>query len=85
MCGCAHRDWMKLYQLDLCPYCAKVREKLQELELEYEKVDVPKPHSERATVHELSGQTAVPVLVDGDTVVADSSRIVDYLEDSYRT
>lgn len=74
---------MELYEIDMCPYCDKVRKKLESLDLEYESVSVPKPHSERDTVHELSGQRSVPVLVDGDEVIADSSRIVDYLEENY--
>lgn len=74
---------MKLYELAMCPYCDKVRKRLDALGLEYESVKVPKPHSEREEVHELSGQRSVPILVDGDEVVSDSSRIVDYLEENY--
>jgi glutathione S-transferase len=34
----------------------------------------------RAPVRKVSGQTLVPVLVDGDEVVADSTRILEHLE-----
>lgn len=74
---------LELYEIDMCPYCDKVRKKLDALGLEYESVSVPKPHSKRDEVHELSGQRSVPVLVDDGEVVADSSRIVDYLEETY--
>lgn len=74
---------MRLFRKDFCPYCARVEEKLRELGLSYEEVEVPGPHSERDRVHELTGQRKVPVLVDGDEVVHDSSRIVKYLDENY--
>ncbi|MFD1685529.1 glutathione S-transferase N-terminal domain-containing protein [Halobellus litoreus] len=75
-----------LYELEGCPYCAKVTDKLRELGLEYESVMVPSAHGERTTVEEISGQTGVPVLVDeanGIEGMAESDDIVDYLEETY--
>ena len=75
-----------LYELQGCPYCAMVREKLAELGLEYESRTVPRAHPERTEVQELSGQTGVPVLVDdanGVTGMSESSRIIEYLEETY--
>ncbi len=75
-----------LYELPGCPFCAKVRTKLDELGLDYDAVEVPRAHSERTTVEELSGQTGVPVIVDEDHGVdgmAESSDIVAYLEETY--
>jgi glutathione S-transferase len=74
---------MKLYNIDGCGYCAMVREVLAQMELDYEKVDVPWPHHERHEVHEISGQTTVPVLVDGDTILADEYEIIDYIKKTY--
>lgn len=74
---------MELYQLGMCPYCERVRNRLDRLDLEYEKVEVPRPHEEREEVFDLSGQRAVPVLVDGGTVVHDSTRILSYLDREY--
>ncbi|MBS1263965.1 MAG: hypothetical protein MAG715_01160 [Methanonatronarchaeales archaeon] len=75
---------MKLYQIPSCPYCQRVCRKLDDIGLEYEEVEVPLPHEERDEVYRLSGQRAVPVLVDEDgEVVSDSSRIVRYLESKY--
>jgi glutaredoxin 3 len=77
---------IKLYELDGCPYCAKVKKKLDELDLEYEKVMVPSSHSNRDEVKEVSGQTGVPVLVDEDHGVEgmpESDDIVEYLEETY--
>ena len=46
--------------------------------LEVESVEIDP--ADRAPVRAVSGQELVPVLVDGDTVVADSSRILEHLE-----
>ncbi len=77
-------DCMTLYELPGCPYCAMVIDKLKELDLDYESIKVPKPHSERDEVKDVSGQTSVPVLVDGDIVLADENDIVKHLEEKYR-
>jgi len=46
--------------------------------LEFEAVDVDP--ADRSPVRELSGQDLVPVLVDGEQVVTDSTRIMHHLE-----
>ena len=72
-----------LYQTDWCPYCARVRDKLAELQLEYKIVNVPDSHAERTVVREISGQTGVPVLVDGKKVLDDDDVIIPYLDETY--
>ncbi|WP_435065573.1 glutathione S-transferase N-terminal domain-containing protein [Halobaculum sp. EA56] len=75
-----------LYELEGCPYCAKVKNKLSELGLEYESIMVPRSHGERTEVKEVSGQTGVPVLVDeehGVEGMPESDDIVAYLEETY--
>jgi len=77
---------LKLYNLPGCPFCAKVTDKLDELDLDYERIDVPRSHAERTEVEEVSGQTGVPVLVDEDNGVegmTESDDIVAYLEKQY--
>ena len=74
---------MKLYNIDGCGYCAIVRNQLAKMGIEYEKIDVPWSHAERREVHEVSGQTTVPVLVDGDNILADEYEIIDYLKKTY--
>ena len=77
---------LTLYELEGCPYCAKVKTKLADLDLEYESVMVPRSHSERTEVEEVSGQTGVPVLVDeanGIEGMPESDDIVEYLEETY--
>jgi len=77
---------LELYELEGCPYCAKVTKKLDELGLEYESRTVPRSHSERTEVEQISGQTGVPVLVDPENDVdgmPESDDIVEYLEETY--
>ena len=74
---------MKLYNIDGCGYCAMVRNELTQMGIEYEKIDVPWSHAERKEVYEVSGQTTVPVLVDGDNILADEYEIIDYLKNNY--
>lgn len=75
-----------LYSLPGCPFCARVKQKLDELDLEYETRTVPRAHMERSEVREISGQTNVPVLVDsanGIKGLPESSDIIRYLEETY--
>lgn len=75
-----------LYELEGCPYCTKVTNKLDELDLDYESRMVPRSHSQRTEVEEVSGQTGVPVLVDeehGIDGMPESDDIVHYLERTY--
>jgi len=77
---------LELYELEGCPYCAKVIKKLDELDLEYESHMVPRSHGDRTEVEEVSGQTGVPVLVDpehGVEGMSESDDIVAYLEETY--
>jgi glutaredoxin len=76
---------LTLYQLEGCPYCELVVDKLEELDLEFESVWVEGLHSRREEVKRVSGQRAVPVLVDDDygVTMAESERIVDFLDTTY--
>jgi glutaredoxin 3 len=75
-----------LYELPGCPYCAKVIDKLNELSVEYDSIEVPRAHEERTEVENVSGQTGVPVIIDeehGVDGMNESDDIVDYLEETY--
>ncbi len=74
---------IRLYQLERCPWCAAARQGLANVGVEYEIVEVPRDRKARSEVRELTGQPLVPVIVDGDTVVWDSRRIVRYLYTTY--
>ncbi len=74
---------IRLYQLERCPWCAAVRQGLANVGVDYEIVEVTRDRATRNEVQDLTGQPIVPVLVDGDTVVWDSRRIVRYLYSTY--
>ena len=74
---------MKLYNIDGCGYCAMVRSVLDQLDIDYERIDVPWAHHERRDVFEVSGQYMVPVLVDDEVVMSDEYQIIDYLKKTY--
>ncbi len=76
---------LELYQFESCPFCAQVRETLDELGLDYIIRTVSPSRRERPCVEAISGQTLVPVLVDPErkTVLAESRDIIAYLRRHY--
>jgi glutathione S-transferase len=76
---------LKLYNYPDCPFCQKVRVVLEEKDLEYETVlvDLRKQDQKTPEFLQLNPYGKVPVLVDDDTVVYDSTVINEYLEDEY--
>ena len=76
---------LTLYRLEGCPYCELVVDRLDELDIDYESVWVEGLHSRRNEVKRISGQRQVPVVVDEDhgITMAESERILEYLDRSY--
>lgn len=72
---------LKLYQFETWPYCEKVRKVLSYKQLDYEKIEVPR--NDKSELIKISGQELVPVLVDNDKVIVDSTDIIEYLEKHY--
>ncbi|MEB3172876.1 MAG: glutathione S-transferase [Cyanobacteriota bacterium] len=70
---------MQLHQFRQSPFCHKVRLVLAAKGLSYDVVEVT-PGVGQVELFRLSGQRQVPVLVDGETVVADSTAIALHLE-----
>jgi len=63
----------------LCP-CGRVARKLRSADIDFAEVRVPLRKRDRDEVEELSDQRWVPVLVDGDDVIHDSHRIVEFVD-----
>ncbi|NUN15085.1 MAG: glutathione S-transferase [Myxococcales bacterium] len=72
----------KLYQFSISHYCEKTRWNLDAKGLDYEIVELL-PLWHRIILWRIGGGTTVPVLQDGDKVIADSTRIANYLDDTY--
>ena len=70
---------LELHQFRYSAFCLKVRMVLQAKGLSFRTVEVT-PGIGQVAVFRLSGQRQVPVLVDGDIVLADSSAIARHLE-----
>jgi glutathione S-transferase len=76
---------IKLYDHPDCPFSLKVRVVLAEKELEFERVFVDLRAGEQRSPEflKLNPYGKVPVLVDEELVVYDSTIINEYLEDEY--
>ena len=79
---------MKLYSGPVSLFTAKVRVALAEKGLAYERVEVGWSLANRYEPHHpdvaaLNPKKQVPVLVDGDLSLYDSTMILEYLEDRY--
>jgi glutathione S-transferase len=76
---------MKLYDFLPCPFGQKVRIVLAEKSLTYEliQIDLAQSDQRRPEFQRLNPFARVPVLVDEDTTVYDSTIIIEYLEDEY--
>jgi glutathione S-transferase len=73
---------LELYQFELSQYSEKVRFILDYKGLNYRKIEVI-PGVGQLDLFRLSGQRKVPVLKDGNTVIADSTAIAMYLDKQY--
>ena len=77
---------LELYQIEECPYCARVRAKLTDLGIDYIIRNEPRDKSKRERLQKVSGQKGVPTLVDPerDVIIADDDdAIIEYLEKLY--
>ncbi len=76
---------IKLYDALACPYGQKVRIVLGEKSLTYDlvQVDLAQGEQRRSEFLRLNPFGRVPVLIDEDTTVYDSTIINEYLEDEY--
>lgn len=63
----------------LCP-CGAVERRLRKLGIEHRTERVPYSRRARPEIEELTRQRRVPVLVDGEEIVHDSRRILEYLD-----
>ncbi len=79
---------LELYQKESCPYCAKVRKKMEELDLDYICRSSVKGSPKRDILQKLGGQQMVPFLVDtkdpaNPVMMYESADIIAYLEKTY--
>lgn len=73
---------LTLYQRTDCPFCWKVRLALSELSIAYDVIETRLGEKHPEVVRH-SPIGTVPVLVDGDVVIWESSIMLDYLDAQY--
>ena len=76
---------IRLYDYPDCPFCQKVRVVLAEKDLEFERVhvDLHKQEQRSPEFLKLNPYGRVPVLIDEDIVIYDSTIIDEYLDEEY--
>lgn len=75
---------IELYQIEHCPYCKKVRNRLDELGVSYVSHSRNNPETEKRLIG-LGGKRQVPMLVDPnhDLMLYESDDIVAHLDKHY--
>lgn len=74
---------MILYHFDSCPYCAKVRNVVNELDVVLELRDTRENNDFRDELISLTGKTQVPCLVIDGEPMHESDDIIDYLNENF--
>ncbi len=76
---------IELYQKENCPFCKKVREALNELELDFVCRISREGTYQREVMMKLGGKAMVPFLVDqsNSIMMYESDDIIEYLKDNY--
>ncbi len=74
---------IKLYQAEWCPFSHRIRAKLTELGVVYKAVNVSASSEKREELKDITGDSTIPVLVDGEKVISDSGEAISYLEGKY--
>lgn len=71
-----------VYSTNTCPWCTKVKDYLDQNNVEYESFDVSKEREKAMEMIQKSGQQGVPVIdIDGKLVVGFNQKKLDeYLE-----
>jgi glutathione S-transferase len=73
---------IKLYQFPISHYCEKIRWALEYKEIEHKIVNLlPGLHIKHTT--KMAKHSSVPVLVDGDRTIQNSSEIITYLDEKF--
>jgi glutathione S-transferase len=78
---------LELYQFEGCPFCAKVRQTLSDLHLDYICRNIPRDATEkREQFVKLTGKMQVPCLMDKekDLIMFESDDIINYLKENHK-
>lgn len=69
---------IKIYSVDWCPACVKVKSYLDKKGFKYEVINVADAHEDREIVQKISGQRTVPVVdINGSVIVGYDRKEID--------
>ena len=74
-------ETIQLYHFERCPYCEKSRRAFRALGVEYQSQLIDP--DDRTEVIEISGSRSVPMIVHGDTIMNESTDIIEYLDSQF--
>lgn len=74
---------LELWQTEWCPASRRVRERLTELALPFRARPVPAERESRDELAAVSGQRAIPVLLDGGRAICGEQAILEHLERAF--
>jgi glutaredoxin 3 len=72
-----------LYHLEYCPFCEKVRDKLEELDIEWTSKDVSEAKYKKQLSKKRDGVTTVPYIEVDGVGMGESADIVQMLEQNF--
>jgi len=75
-----------LYDREDCVYSTRVRVALENNNVEYDEIWAPENHDDRDIVEEITGQRAVPVLLDPGAdkeYFTDTDAMLSYIKETY--
>ncbi len=75
---------VRVYTTPNCPWCAAVKQYLEERDIPYIEIDVSQDQQAALEMIEKSGQMGVPVVeIDGEIVIGFDKERLDYLLELY--
>lgn len=79
---------LELYQMEHCPFCAKVRQVMEELDLDFICRNFPKGSPKRELIRKMGGKEMFPFLIDtsdpsNPVMMYESNDIIEYLRKTY--
>ncbi len=72
----------KLFYMNYCPYCDKVREYMKENNIELEEVNIDEDREGREELIAKGGKLQVPMLLIGDQPLYESLDIIEWLKEN---
>lgn len=72
----------KLFYMNYCPYCEKVREYMKENNIELEEVNIDEDKKGREELISKGGKLQVPMLLIGDQPLYESLDIIEWLKEN---